>query len=376
MGKKKQKRKRQDELDREAEDGATQVNASQATRTVDLCVATLPEGKVPIVYRPEYNISFLGLERLHPFDSQKYARAIGFLTAENIIKADQYHAAPIVTSEQLAAAHRPEYLESLQDSGVVASITEIPPVAMLPQFVVQSQILTPFQYAVGGTIAGARIAIEHKWAINMGGGFHHCCAASGGGFCAYADITLAVQQARSAGKRRVLIVDLDAHQGNGHERDSMGDAEIYTLDMFNHEIYPGDTYAERAITDAVKLSCFTEDDVYLPLLGQALHRAMRFRPEFVVFVAGTDCLEGDPLGQLSVSAAGIVRRDEMVFEAALMAQVPVLMLLAGGYQQSNARVIADSITNVTAKFDLLPKVSAGSELSDRSCPADGQCCVQ
>ena len=92
----------------------------------------------------------------------------------------------------------------------------------------------------------AKLAMERGWAINIGGGFHHCSADHGGGFCAYADITLAIKFlfGRFESVKRAMIIDLDAHQGNGHERDFVGDDRVYIMDVYNRGIYPHDGYAK------------------------------------------------------------------------------------------------------------------------------------
>jgi len=149
---------------------------------------------------------------------------------------------------------------------------------------------------------------------------------------------------------------LDAHQGNGHERDKLtiDDQELYILDVYNYQIYPGDRYAKTAINLQVELRSGTETREYLQELEKALHKAFQeFQPDFIFYNAGTDILENDPLGDLMVSADGIIQRDEMVFREAMQKKIPVVMLLSGGYQQSNARVIADSIVNLNQKFELL-----------------------
>lgn len=92
------------------------------------------------------------------------------------------------------------------------------------------------------------MAFIHGWAINLAGGYHHACSTHGGGFCIYPDITFIVHMARQHhGIRRVMIIDLDAHQGNGHERDFIEDEEVFIVDAYNPEIYPGDTFAKGGI---------------------------------------------------------------------------------------------------------------------------------
>jgi histone deacetylase 11 len=101
-----------------------------------------------------------------------------------------------------------------------------------------------------GTIMAGRVAMATGWCINLGGGFHHCSGDCGGGFCPYADITLAIRHLIKdfpGVVNKVMIVDLDAHQGNGHERDFIGDNNVYITDMYNPRIYPGDTIAKKRI---------------------------------------------------------------------------------------------------------------------------------
>ncbi|XP_076972525.1 histone deacetylase 11 isoform X7 [Tamandua tetradactyla] len=181
------------------------------------------------------------------------------------------------------------------------------------------------------------------------GGFHHCSSDRGGGFCAYADITLAIKFLfeRVEGISRATIVDLDAHQGNGHERDFMDDSRVYIMDVYNRHIYPGDRFAKQAIRRKVELEWGTEDDEYLDKVERNIKKALQeYPPDVVVYNAGTDILDGDRLGGLSISPEGIVKRDELVFRVVRSRQVPILMVTSGGYQKRTARIIADSILNL------------------------------
>ncbi|KAG0615983.1 hypothetical protein M758_5G081400 [Ceratodon purpureus] len=233
----------------------------------------------PVVYSSSYNISFMGIEKLHPFDASKWGRIQKFLADEGVLNQKRIVEPVEATTDDLLVVHTEKYLDSLRRSLVVAQITEVPPVALLPNFIVQRKVLQPFRKQVGGTVLSAKLAKERGWAINIGGGFHHCCANEGGGFCAYADITLAIQFAYTRlaitryrtslfdlekmflclfpfpihpfsfsssnllrifpdvliqyekGAIRVMIIDLDAHQGNGHERDFMNDGNYLFISL-------------------------------------------------------------------------------------------------------------------------------------------------
>ncbi|MCO5593326.1 hypothetical protein L7F22_047336 [Adiantum nelumboides] len=147
-----------------------------------------------------------------------------------------------------------------------------------------------------------------------------------------------------------MIIDLDAHQGNGHERDFSGDKRVYILDVYNSEVYPQDFQAKEAITQRVELSSGTTTDAYLQRLQEELEVARSaFQPQLILYNAGTDILEGDPLGRLLVSPIGVKVRDEMVFRFAKEKSCPILMVTSGGYTKKSAGVIADSIINLSAK---------------------------
>ncbi|XP_021835528.1 histone deacetylase 2 [Spinacia oleracea] len=307
--------------------------------------------KVPLIYSAAYNISFLGMEKLHPFDSSKWGRICQFLASEGVVDKSRVIEPEEASTEDLLVVHPEKYLDSLQSSSTVAKIVEVPPVAMLPNCIIQRKILYPFRKQVGGSVLAAKLAKERGWAINIGGGFHHCSADNGGGFCVYADISLCIHFALARlNIARVMIIDLDAHQGNGHEIDFSEDKRVYILDMYNSEVYPLDFVARRYINQKVEILSGTTTDVYLKELDGALEVARRmFDPELVVYNAGTDILDGDPLGSLRISPDGVIKRDEKVFEFAREKGVPIVMLTSGGYMKSSARVIADSIINLSRK---------------------------
>ncbi|KAL5651971.1 hypothetical protein ACJX0J_037429, partial [Zea mays] len=282
----------------------------------------------PVVYSPAYDISFLGLEKLHPFESAKWGRICRYLTREGYLDKKQMVEPLEACKEDLLVVHTEAYLNSLKCSFRVSSIVEVPPVSLVPNWIVHRKLLHPFRKQVGGSILSAKLAFERGWAINVGGGFHHCSADEGGGFCAYADISLCIQFAFvRLNISSVLIIDLDAHQGNGHEKDFANDGRVYILDMYNAGIYPFDFTAKQYIDQKVELVSGSKTDEYLEQLDKALEICnSRFEPQLIVYNAGTDILDGDPLGRLKVSPEGVVTRDEKVFRFAKDRNIPLLML--------------------------------------------------
>jgi len=307
---------------------------------------------VPIIYSSKYNICLFGVEKLHPFDSSKYKHVVKDLIKSGIITEGQF-IEPLrhLTEEELRVVHTKEYLDCLKLSHNVSVITEVGLCGLMPSSLVWSRVLTPMLYGTAGSIIAGKVALDRGWAINLSGGFHHACAYQGGGFCVYSDITLSLRHLRKhcPGVKEVMIIDLDAHQGNGYARDKResNDTDLFIVDIYNSQIYPHDAPAKTAIDLACEVVSGTRDDVYLHTVERALNQAFeRFTPQIVYYNAGTDVLQGDPLGQMDISAKAIIRRDEMVFQAATQRNIPIVMLLSGGYHKSSAQVISSSIQNI------------------------------
>lgn len=304
--------------------------------------------KLPIIYSKHYDIGLAGIERLHPFDTRKHSKVHRYLTEKLGIGAARFHTPEMASDEELLSVHTRRYLASLRHSYNVAFIAELPVLALVPNFLLQRYVLDPMRYATKGTMLGVELALQEGWAINLSGGYHHAKADSGGGFCYFADIPIALHALfEKRPELSVLIVDLDAHQGNGNEVFFKDDPRVRIFDIYNEAIYPHDEEAKRHIAFDHPVPAFTEDEAYLRLLEKELPRAIaQARPGLILFIAGTDVLQGDLLGWMRISEAGVIKRDATVFRNALQNKVPILMLLGGGYTKRSAPVIAGSVENI------------------------------
>jgi histone deacetylase 11 len=202
--------------------------------------------------------------------------------------------------------------------------------------------------ATGGTILGVDVALKHGWAVNLSGGYHHAKSANGEGFCVYGDIALSAERFfEKFPESKVLVVDLDAHQGNGHEMMLGNDERVIIMDIYNKDIYPKDSEAEQFIDYKGDIDTGTKDDEYLELVEMFLEKAFsEHNVDFIIYNAGTDIFEEDPLGGLNISEAGIIKRDEIVFVKAKSKKTPILMLLSGGYTKKSGEIIGASLINV------------------------------
>jgi len=303
---------------------------------------------LPIVFSPRYDIRVLGIEKLHPFDSEKYGKVHRYLVDTVGIDEGAFYAPDPVSDEALRKVHTPQYLDSLNHSANIALIAEVMMAALLPNEVLRKHLLEPIRYATGGTILGLALALEQGWAMNLSGGYHHAKAGSGGGFCFFADVPIAVRTMwETHPDRKVMIVDLDAHQGNGNASIFLDEPRVTIFDVFNGQVYPGDLEAARSVKYNHPVKMFVGDKEYLGLLERELPPAIvESSPGLIIYNAGTDVLAGDPLGGMNITPEGIIRRDEIVFRCAVDRKIPILMLLSGGYTRKSAGVIGKSIENI------------------------------
>ncbi|MEM1000482.1 MAG: histone deacetylase [Bacteroidota bacterium] len=306
---------------------------------------------LPIIYAPGYNITLWGLQRLHPFDSEKYRKVFEFLRENDILNGQNHIVPSPISPESLKTVHGEAYLRLLKRSRIVAGIAEVPPLRWVPNFLLQRRLLQPMRLATGGTVLGVQLAARHGWAINLSGGYHHAKRTSSSGFCFFADISLAAyHHLVQHPKHKILIVDLDAHQGNGFADIHGDDPRLPAFDLYNAQIYPQDLPAREFIKYNYPVPLGTRDLPYLKLLQKELPKAITAeRPDLIIYNAGSDIYENDPLGQLKVSAAGIVVRDETVFQLARHHKIPILKVLSGGYTPESANIIGSSIRNLWRK---------------------------
>ena len=286
--------------------------------------------RVAIVYSKHYQINLAGLEKLHSFDIRKYAKIYLKLQTDGLIRPADVFVPESVTREQILRVHSPAFLGSLKDSRSVARYLEAPIVKAAPASLIDAGILNAFRYAAGGTILAGRAALDHGVAVNLAGGYHHAKRDHGEGFNVYADMAIAVRALQEEGRiRRALVVDLDVHQGNGTAEIFDGDDSVFTFSMHQGDIYP----IPKARSDLdVELPAGTGDEEYLAILRRRLPAVLRRAdPDIVFLQAGCDVLANDPLANLSMTPAGVVRRDAMVIDACVERGTPVVMVLGGGY---------------------------------------------
>jgi len=268
---------------------------------------------VKVYYLPQYEIALPG----HIWPTSKY-RSI----AERI-PCPTEPAFDAASWDDLALVHTREYLDKLRTDAL--SPEEIATLE-LPW---QPAFADAFRLMVGGTVAAAAAALADGRAAHLGGGLHHAFANHGEGFCPLNDVAVAIRVSERDGRvRRAAVVDLDVHHGNGTAMIFERDERVFTFSMHQQHNYP--VFKPRSDLD-IGLENGAGDERYLSLLAGALPRVVGSAPDLIVYLAGADPFEGDRLGGLQLTKAGLAERDRLVLDAARVAGVPLVTVLAGGY---------------------------------------------
>jgi acetoin utilization deacetylase AcuC-like enzyme len=241
--------------------------------------------------------------------------------------------------DELELAHEPEYVDRVE-AGELARREEL--ALGLPW---SPALVERARRATAATVLAAEAALEDGAAANVGGGTHHAFPASGRGFCVFNDVVVAARALRRAGRvRRVLVVDLDVHQGDGTHAAFAGDLETFTFSVNGFRNYP----FRRVPGDLeLELPDGTRDDEYLSGLARLLPQAVaRARADACFYLAGADPYEGDRLGRLALTMGGLAARDRLVRDTLRRAGVPVCLTLAGGYADPIQDTVAINLSSL------------------------------
>lgn len=274
----------------------------------------------------------LPLPPTHKFPMVKYSRVRERLVDEGVLEPDRFTVPGPATDEQLLLVHEPEYLRRVVAGELTRQEVQRLGFPWSPQLVERSR------RSVGATIAACRAAFVDGVGANLAGGTHHAFPDRGEGYCVFNDAVVAARVLRGEGvARRVTLVDLDVHQGNGSAGCTADDPAIYTFSVHGERNYP--TVKESSDWD-IPLPDGTGDDGYLGVLRETLPTLLaRTQPDLVIYLAGADPFVDDRLGRLALTKAGLLARDRLVFECFRQVGVPVAVVMAGGY----AREVEDTV---------------------------------
>lgn len=270
------------------------------------------------VYTRRYDVDY---GRGHDFSARKFALAAEFLRERlNLVEPEE------PPREDLLLAHDETWTDKVLSGRLSHAEVDRLELPFSPAIALAHRL------AAGGTLLAARRALESGVGLHCGGGAHHAFRDHGEGYCAVNDLAIAALKLRAEGRvRRVGILDLDAHQGNGTASILAREKDVFTVSLHNGAIYP--EKKERSWLD-VSLEPGTGDAVFLAKTREALEKLLAQKPELVLYQAGVDPWEKDLKGGLAVSEQGLLERDLLVRDACAAARTPVAVTLGGGYGPS------------------------------------------
>jgi len=291
----------------------------------------MPDKQLYIAFDPIYAHP---LPEGHRFPMLKYELIPEQLLYEGVIGPDNLFAPAPCPEENVLLTHTREYLDKLLHQGLSPKEQRHIGFPQSPALTRRELVITQ------GTIDCCRHAFDNGIALNVAGGTHHAFADRGEGFCLLNDFAVAANYLLHRGTvERILIVDLDVHQGNGTASIFAKEARVFTFSMHGRHNYP--FHKETSDAD-LPLEDGTDDDTYLSALKDALPVLLkRADPQIVFYLSGVDILASDQFGKLKVSMKGCGERDKMVFTALKEKNIPCVVAMGGGYS-ADLRIIVEA----------------------------------
>ena len=285
-----------------------------------------------IVYRSEYLTAVHSRSSYRTFDPMRFKKIYDKLITDRLIKRKDIIRPAAVSEEDMLLVHTKEYLNSLKNPMIVGEILNLDYVDPWDNYVLEY-----FRYMVGGTIVAAQYALENNTTVfNLGGGYHHAHPIKGEGFCLLNDAAIAIEKHKlEFGIKKVLVIDLDYHQGNGILLFYKNNPDVFTFSMH------ADNWEEIDKTNNIdlELPAHTKDEEYLKILMDRLPPVFsNFNADLAIYLAGSDPFIDDEIGDFDISAAAMLKRDMFVHNEVRKRKIPLVVLAAGGYGQGSWQI--------------------------------------
>jgi acetoin utilization deacetylase AcuC-like enzyme len=263
---------------------------------------------------------------------EKYELLHRQLIHEGTCEPEDFFSPTKIDNDSVTAIHQKVYVERLK--GLKLNNAEIRKIG----FPISQQLIDREFIIAGGTLSGSLKALEYGIAFNIAGGTHHAFSSHGEAFCLLNDQAIAAQYLLEKElAKKVLIIDLDVHQGNGTAEIFQKEDRVFTFSMHGEKNYP--FKKEQSDLD-IALEDKTNDKIYIEILEEVLPKLLkRIKPDFIFYLSGVDVLESDRLGRLGVSIKGCEARDQIVLKYCHDENIPVQCSMGGGYSKDIKLII-------------------------------------
>ncbi len=284
---------------------------------------------IKIAYHPIYKYP---LPENHRFPMAKYDLLKEQLLYEGSFTEAHFFEPAAMIDDHLCLTHTQAYIDKLHGQSLTKNEIRAIGFPMSPLLVQRGK------HIAEGTYRSALNALDHGIGLNIAGGTHHSFADRGEGFCIFNDIALSCNiLILKHNVQKILVVDLDVHQGNGTASIFGNDDKVFTFSMHGAKNYP--LRKEKSDLD-IGLPDFTEDNAYLACLQNSLPALIdKVKPQLIFYQSGVDVLASDKLGRLSLTQAGCKQRDEIVFGLAYQHAIPIVASMGGGYSERMSDII-------------------------------------
>ena len=282
--------------------------------------------KLPIINHKDY---FAKIGDDHRFPIGKFGELANYLIKKKIVKS--FYTPYACSEETLKRAHSEDYIKHIKNKSLDEISVKKIGFPLIDSVVKRSLIAT------GGTVLASKLALNYGLACNTAGGSHHANFNGGAGYCVFNDVAVAAKYLLERGlAKKILILDLDVHQGNGNSDIFKENKNVFTFSMHSGSNYP----AKKSISDLdIELEDNMEDKDYLKILKSNLKQLNNQNFDFVFYIAGVDIHYNDRLGKLKISDEGIRKRDEIVTENFFSKSIPLCGVLGGGYNKNFDKLV-------------------------------------
>ena len=263
------------------------------------------------------------------FPIKKFGELAKYLISEGITK--KFIQPEFCSVETLSKAHSVDYINKIKNKNLdTQSQKKI-------GFPLNDSVVNRSFRATGGTVLASKLALQNRLSCNTAGGSHHATRDEGAGYCVFNDVAVAAKHVLSKKTiKKVLIIDLDVHQGNGNSEIFKKDRSVFTFSMHCKSNYP----AKKSKSDLdVELEDGLKDEEYIKILKKNLIQLNKINFEFIFYIAGVDVHRDDKLGKLKLSDEGINQRDKIVVENFFSNKIPLCGVLGGGYNKNFNKLI-------------------------------------
>jgi acetoin utilization deacetylase AcuC-like enzyme len=282
--------------------------------------------ELPVINHEDY---FAKIGDDHKFPINKFGELANYLLKKKII--NHFHKPYPCSVKTLKGAHSQTYISNIINKSLDQNGVKKIGFPLVDSVVKRSLVAT------GGTVLASKLALEYRIACNTAGGSHHANFDGGAGYCVFNDVAVAANYLLNKGLvKKILIVDLDVHQGNGNSDIFKNNKNVFTFSMHSKSNYP----AKKSKSDLdIELEDNTDDQKYIETLKDSIQLLNKQKFDFVFYIAGVDVHFNDRLGKLKLSDDGIKKREEIVIGNFFSKKIPICGVLGGGYNKNFDKLV-------------------------------------